>query len=306
MKSAVQHGVLSGLGPREAVRWIGAGTVALALHGGGLWYSQQFKTEESPSEPPPSVVMMDLAPLVVETESVAAEEAPAVETAETVTETASTEELVEEEVSEVVTETPPEPIVEEVEPEPVEEEIAEAPEAPKPEVVVPKRVERVKPVEKPKPRLEKPKPKVVEKPKPDLKKIAEAKKKAADRAAAREAAAAKAAAGKAAAAKAAAKAARAASAARSGGGSGMSVSSWGAKVNAHMQRRKRRGSVSGSGTAVVRFSINSSGGVTSASVARSSGNPSVDSAALALVRGASPVPAPPPGGPHSLTIPIQY
>ena len=47
------------------------------------------------------------------------------------------------------------------------------------------------------------------------------------------------------------------------------------------------------GVAYVRFAVNSSGTVISASLARGSGDAAVDEAAVALVRRASPVPAPP-------------
>ncbi|EBV3600028.1 energy transducer TonB, partial [Salmonella enterica subsp. enterica serovar Virchow] len=61
-----------------------------------------------------------------------------------------------------------------------------------------------------------------------------------------------------------------------------------------------------SGQAGVRFAFNDSGSITSVTVVRSSGNPKVDDAAVALIRKASPIPAPPDGAPRSHTITIQF
>jgi protein TonB len=49
------------------------------------------------------------------------------------------------------------------------------------------------------------------------------------------------------------------------------------------------------GTAIVAFGISPAGEVTYADVARSSGSPALDRAAIAAVRGAAPFPPPPAG-----------
>jgi protein TonB len=75
-------------------------------------------------------------------------------------------------------------------------------------------------------------------------------------------------------------------------------------VWAHLARYK--GSASGSGTAIVAFTISGSGGVGGVRVTRSSGSPAVDQEAAAMVRRASPFPAPPGGGSRSFDIPVTY
>ena len=56
----------------------------------------------------------------------------------------------------------------------------------------------------------------------------------------------------------------------------------------------------------VRFSIDDAGNVRAANLVRSSGHAELDQAVLALVRRASPVPAPPPGAPHEITAPVRF
>ena len=92
------------------------------------------------------------------------------------------------------------------------------------------------------------------------------------------------------------------------GSSGMSPARWQSKLQAHLERRKKRLSRNDgqSGTVTVRFSIDTGGNVLSASVAGSSGNPSLDSAVVAMVRSASPVPAPPPDVGRTVTVPIRF
>ncbi|MFS4583521.1 TonB family protein [Phaeobacter sp. C3_T13_0] len=66
------------------------------------------------------------------------------------------------------------------------------------------------------------------------------------------------------------------------------------KVLRRIQRAKRQ-SVNIRGTALVQFSITSSGSIGSAAIAKSSGSAKLDSVALAQVRRAGPFPSPPPG-----------
>jgi protein TonB len=75
-------------------------------------------------------------------------------------------------------------------------------------------------------------------------------------------------------------------------------------VWAHLARYK--GQAAGSGTAIVAFTISGSGGVGGVRVTRSSGSPAVDQEAAAMVRRASPFPAPPGGGSRSFDIPVTY
>ena len=75
-------------------------------------------------------------------------------------------------------------------------------------------------------------------------------------------------------------------------------------------RYKRYPSGSSShGTTLVAFSINRSGAVTSARLARSSGDRALDEEAVSLPRRASPLPRPPEGvggGAIALTVPIHF
>lgn len=60
------------------------------------------------------------------------------------------------------------------------------------------------------------------------------------------------------------------------------------------------------GTAQVQFAIDARGNVLSVRLVRSSGFDDLDTAALDLVRRASPVPAPPAGAPRDITAPIRF
>jgi len=75
-------------------------------------------------------------------------------------------------------------------------------------------------------------------------------------------------------------------------------------VWAHLARYK--GSAAGSGTAIVAFTISGGGGVGGVRVTRSSGSSAVDQEAAAMVRRASPFPAPPGGASRSFDIPVTY
>lgn len=63
------------------------------------------------------------------------------------------------------------------------------------------------------------------------------------------------------------------------------------------------------GTVVMRFTLDAGGGLIGASIAQSSGVPTLDEAAVALVHKASPYPTPPAGisaGKLTLRVPIAY
>lgn len=92
--------------------------------------------------------------------------------------------------------------------------------------------------------------------------------------------------------------------------SSMTPAKWQSRLMAHLERRKRypaaarsRGEV---GTASVRFTIDDGGNVLAVSLAGSSGFPELDQEVLALVRRASPVPAPPAGVNKTITVPVRF
>jgi protein TonB len=60
------------------------------------------------------------------------------------------------------------------------------------------------------------------------------------------------------------------------------------------------------GVAVVNFAFDAAGRVTAENLTRSSGDATLDDDALASVRRASPLPAPPAGAPHGFVAPIRY
>lgn len=92
-----------------------------------------------------------------------------------------------------------------------------------------------------------------------------------------------------------------------GGADSGSPLKWQARLMAHLERRKRYPPGGrGEGIAHVRFSIDDQGRVLSSALARSSGVAELDEAALALVRRASPVPAPPPDASRDITAPILF
>jgi protein TonB len=81
-------------------------------------------------------------------------------------------------------------------------------------------------------------------------------------------------------------------------------------VSAHLRRYQQYPADARSrgdqGTASVTFGIGGSGGVTSVQLARSSGVGSIDQEVQAMVRRASPFPAPPGGRAQSFTIPVNF
>ena len=86
------------------------------------------------------------------------------------------------------------------------------------------------------------------------------------------------------------------------------VSNYAAQVRARVAGNKPSGNGT-HGTVVVSFGVSTSGGLRYASVARSSGNSSLDQGALAAVRNASPFPPPPAGaasGALSFSIPFHF
>jgi protein TonB len=88
------------------------------------------------------------------------------------------------------------------------------------------------------------------------------------------------------------------------------LASWKSELMSELNRHKRYPSGSTSnGTATVAFSINRAGVVTSARLARSSGDSALDQEAVSLPRRASPLPKPPEGvggGSIALSVPIHF
>lgn len=81
-------------------------------------------------------------------------------------------------------------------------------------------------------------------------------------------------------------------------------------VAAHLRRYRQYPSGANAaneqGIPLVSFSLNASGRVTSARVARSSGYRSLDAGALAIVYRAQPFPTPPPGALMTFTVPFNF
>lgn len=113
----------------------------------------------------------------------------------------------------------------------------------------------------------------------------------------------------AAAAQASAAAAAAGRAAAAAASAAASSASWRASLMAHLNRYKRFPPGASPGSVSVSFTIDRSGGVRSASLARSSGNSALDAEAVAMVRRASPVPPPPAGvggSSMAIAVPIRF
>ncbi len=89
----------------------------------------------------------------------------------------------------------------------------------------------------------------------------------------------------------------------------VSTASWRGSLIAHLNRYKRFPGGASPGTVQVAFAIDRGGNVVSARLAGSSGDAALDQEAVAMVRRASPVPAPPGGlgsGTISLAVPVRF
>ena len=90
----------------------------------------------------------------------------------------------------------------------------------------------------------------------------------------------------------------------------VSTASWRGSLIAHLNRYKRFPAGANPGTVQVAFSIDRSGRVLSSRVVGSSGDSALDAEAAAMIRRASPVPAPPAGvgggGAISLSVPVRF
>lgn len=289
---AAHGGPFGGMSRRELALWSGAALIVASIHAGGGWYLGSGAPEAALPPAAPPAVMLDLPPMAVNADTVPLDTADPVDSdaAETPQEVKEEIKPVEQEVAEPVEEAPkPEPTAETAKPEAADEVVPDLVEAPLPEVAMA--------IPEPRPEIEKPKPvvkpvrekKPVEKKKPEPVKEAKAekpekveKKAVADSVAQR-------------------KAARAGAATQMAGGSSGSAGSsispaqWKSRVGAHLMRYRRSITAGrrGGGDALVRFTFNSGGSILSVALARSSGDKSLDDAAVSMVRRASPIPAPP-------------
>ncbi|WP_029353922.1 TonB family protein [Bosea sp. 117] len=272
----------------ETSRWLGCGVVIVALHGAALGYI----TSRPPIVPmeEPAAIMIELAPLPVAPPSEPVEVAPGPQMMEA-------PEKVEEEV-------PPDPLarVEDVPPPPplpqVEEPLPQVEESPAVniEVPLPPPMPLALDLTPPERKIEVPKERPKPKPKPIEKKKNE--KPPAPRTSAAPAM------------DAAPSPRLAAPTAGSSSSRSMSPANWRSRLMAHLNRHKRYPSgEDGRGRARVAFTIDRSGRVLSARLAGGSGNARFDDEAVAMVRRASPMPAPPPdipGGSFSFTVPVDF
>jgi len=281
-------------GPRQkavqASGWIGCGAVVLAIHGGVLAYMLQPAPIVAMEEP--AAIMIELAELPVAPPADPTEVQPGPPMQEA-------PDKIEEEV-------PPDPLAKEEDvppppPLPEQEPVPEVAESPAPDIEVPlppppplaseltppeKKIDP--PKERPKP---KPKPKEREKsekpPAPRTAAMPSMNAAPADRAAAP---------------------AAGASTSRS-----MSPANWRSRLMAHLNRNKRYPAAARAageqGKPRVAFTIDRSGRVLSARLAGGSGSGVLDEEAVAMVRRASPLPAPPadvPGSTFSFTVPVLF
>lgn len=94
------------------------------------------------------------------------------------------------------------------------------------------------------------------------------------------------------------------------GAASVSPARWQSRLLAHLERRKRYPSQARrqrkEGIAQVRFTIDGDGNVQSVALARSSGVAELDQEVVAMVRRASPVPAPPPGVGRTIVVPVRF
>ncbi|MBE7184250.1 MAG: TonB family protein [Methylobacterium mesophilicum] len=306
--------------PREAALWGGAGVLVLAAHLAAAYYLRDIEPAATPPAAFEQSMEIELAPLVVDT--------PEAVQSETLAEAPPTEEAlqpeepappIEEAVPEIVPETrPPETVTAET-PDPVPPE-AVTPEPVQPETAEPVETAEVPPVEEvtpetPAPVIEqetfaatpdvevplplarpeavRPEPKVAqERPRPRRARPVErreepARAQPAPRQQARS---------------------EASQAQRAPRAPTVSSARWQAQVVARIRRFTRRpAGLRGEGTASVTFTFNDSGAITSVRVTRSSGNPEIDAASVAIVQRSSPVPVPPEDIPtRRFSVPVRF
>ena len=262
-----------------AAHWGIAAVIVVAVHGGLVWLALALQPAAAPpAEEPPPAMMIELAPLAVAPEAEPEDVAPGPQMVEAQPDP-----------------TPPAPET------PVEEKAQDVP-MPEPEI---------KPPDLPKvekadaalslPPPPKPRPKSRKKP-PPKEREAERKPVNPDRPQHRQTTAPP---------RAQAAHARTTAAPSAGAAAAPSVSpaSWRGSLIAHLNRYKRFPSGASVGTAQVAFTIDRSGRVLSSRLIGSSGDGALDGEAVAMMRRASPVPAPPAGfggSTISLAVPVRF
>ncbi|MEP9347599.1 energy transducer TonB [Xanthobacter sp. KR7-225] len=261
------------------LRWIAGGAIILAAHAAAVYGALYLRSLEPPAQMPPAAMMIELAALPVSAPSEVEDLAPGPQMVQ---------------APETTPDAPDEPETETPPPEPVERQVVEddipemAPSPVQSDVVLHKPEPEPVPIPP-----EKPKPPEKEKPKPEAKPTKRKQAPTTSAAPRSETAPAR------------------RTAAPSQGASSansMSRASWAAMVSAHLNRFKRYppGAQGITGRPSVRFSLDGSGRVTSASLTRSSGSAVLDAEAVATVRRASPFPRPPDGNGASFSVPVNF
>lgn len=308
--------MIASAGPRRwigALRWSAAALIVAAVHGGAGWLALNWKpaSAEAAAGAPEPAIMIELAAVSVAPEAPAETLPPAPQRVEPET---PPEPVKEAPPPEPEPPPPPEPIVQPpVEPPPPEPMPEPTPvQAPEPEIrlpelpaildalavlappppppVLPARPSEIqKPIERKPP----PKPRVVERKPVERKPVERPRQR------------------QAAAPPPASPQASAPNPASTGAAAQPSIStaSWRGSLIAHLNRYKRFPGGAQPGTVQVAFAIDRSGNVLSARLAGSSGDPALDQEAVAMIRRASPVPAPPSGlggGTISLAVPVRF
>lgn len=272
------------------LRWGLAGAAVAAAHGAALWAALQTAPAPSVAGDPPPAVMIDLAPMAVAPEAPPQDVAPGPQMVEA---QASPRPVPEEVPPE---ERPPEPETEPKPPRPeVEIPLPDLPPPPRAELFLPPKVEQPPPrTERPPPRVERPRPRRPEPPRRTRPNDRQAPRTTAPPTAQ-------------------AQRSDSAAAPAAGAASAPSVSpaTWRGALYAHLNRFKRFPAGAGGGTAQVVFTIDRSGRVMAARLSGSSGDGAIDAEAVAMIRRASPVPAPPPtigsgGASVTLAVPIRF
>lgn len=317
---------LAGVSLSAMMLWLFAGTVVLAAHAAAGWWVLRERPQPLAAAAP-AAIMIDLAPMAMAPAAVEEQVAPD-EVDSEAAEAVEAEPVEEIELAEAMEPIKPEAVeaiepeaVETIEPEPVEEAVETPPEDVEPvetaEAVVPDEIEPIEPVEemvaaldpvevplpaaRPEPQrkmeVKQEKPKEKPRRKEEVKARPKPQAPAADRRKAQV--------------QTPREAPRAAAAQNSAGAAAsVSPARWQARVASHLERRKRYPSAARrqgqQGTAQVRFTIDASGNVQSVSLVRSSGVALLDEEVVALVRRASPVPAPPPGVNRTIVVPIRF
>jgi protein TonB len=279
------NGATDSIGVRESFSelalWAGASLLVLSMHVGAAMWLLREPDMIAADDTPPAAIMIELAETPEATETEENEISPD----EVMSDASAAAEKVEEPVDEPVLN---QEVVQD-EPEPVEEE-------PREEIAQLDKVEVPLPVAKPKP--PEPKKEIVKKDEPKKKPVKQREQASAKQAV-----------------KAQAQVTQSSRNAARQSASGLFASSmtparWQSRLMAHLERRKKYPSGAKSrreeGTVYVRFRIDDSGKVLSATLARSSGWPELDNEVLSLVQRASPVPAPPPDVNKTITAPVKF